>query len=500
MTFRHLILWVGLLIVAFSPPELKAQGKPDFSKYEYYVTEDGAFGLYRPKEWKVSTQKYPNGKMVFVSDPKDLCFASTTFLENIDLKLDAVRFAGATLKNVTKQMPDLKIVEARSSKDRMHTVVKYQRTGAKKTPIEGKYTFNVKRPNASVFGYEAPSKQFKEMVSTLLTIITNVTVLDDQKVQKVASQGAPQGQQKGPTTLSMRKTSAPDGTCSLLVPEGWKFTAGKGATLCTSPREDSGYLYTPIGFVARSRIPYFNSANIPGLHYEYMPPVDALITASKHSGGTNHRVIERYSNQAWANQASAYLKKRVDAELALISVTNKHGVPCTGYYDVFGSPPDNAGQWGIIVMGIWAPTPQFGQQLPSLIKIAESYRLNEQWAAEYVRQGMERVRELMKKTSSMMSRYADEMRQSSLASHQNRMKSGDFISYKFSTYMRGEQEWVTKLEGGQLYTTDHWGLSVDGKYVVEGPPFNYYNYRGDDWFGHIPVDSSREVYEAVKGQ
>ena len=96
-----------------------------------------------------------------------------------------------------------------------------------------------------------------------------------------------------------------------------------------------------------------------------------------------------------------------------------------------------------------------------------------------------------------MSRYADEMRQSSLASHQNRMRSMDYTSYKFSTYMRGEQEWVSNLEGGALYTTDHWGLSVDGKTVVEGPPFNYYNFQGER-YGHIPVDSSREVYEAVK--
>jgi len=102
MTFRHLILLIGLLIVTFSPQYSHPQGKPDFSKYEYYVTEDGAFGLYRPKGWKVGTQGYPNGKMVFVSDPKDLCFASTTFLENIDPKLDAVTFAGATLKNVNK--------------------------------------------------------------------------------------------------------------------------------------------------------------------------------------------------------------------------------------------------------------------------------------------------------------------------------------------------------------------------------------------------------------
>ena len=198
MIFRRLILLAVLVIVTFFPQYSHPQEKPDFSKYEYYVTDDGAFGLYRPKGWKVGTQRYPNGKMVFVSDPKDLCFASTTFLENIDPKLDSVTFAGATLKNVTKQMPDLKIVEARSSQDRMHTVVKYQRSGLKKTPIEGKYTFNVKRPNAAVFGYEAPSKQFKEMVPTLLTIITNITVLDDQKYQKLASQGASQGQQRGP--------------------------------------------------------------------------------------------------------------------------------------------------------------------------------------------------------------------------------------------------------------------------------------------------------------
>jgi hypothetical protein len=149
-------------------------------------------------------------------------------------------------------------------------------------------------------------------------------------------------------------------------------------------------------------------------------------------------------------------------------------------------------------MGFWAPASQFARYLFSLLKIAESYRLNEKWAKEYVRQGQERVREMMKKTSSMMSRYAEEMRQSNLASHQNRMRSDDFISYKHSTYMRGEQEWVTQVEGGTMVTTDHWGLSVRGRYAVEGRPFNYYNFQGEK-YGLIPVDISREVYEKVKG-
>lgn len=494
MVYGRLILLFGLLILMFSPQGLHAQGTPAFSNYDYYVTDDGSFGLYRPKGWKVGTQRYPNGKMVFVTDQRDLCYVSMLFLESIDPKHDSVTFAGSTLNNVNKQMPDIKILEAGSSQDRMHTVVKYQRSGPKGILIEGKYSFNVKRPAAVVFGYEAPAKQFKEIVPTLLTTIANITLLDDQAYRTRTSQA------KGgeATVPPMREVSAQDNTCRLLVPDGWNLVAAKGAAVCASPDENAGFIFTTVGFVARSRIPYFDSSKMPGLHYEYMRPIDALIVAARHMGASNHKVLERHANRSAAMEGSAFLKKQVDAEIALISYTNRKDVPCIGYYDVVGSVPDNAGQWGIIPMGFWAPTNQFARYLPSLTKIAESFQINEQWASEYVRHGMAKVREMMKTTSSMMSRYAEEMRQSSLASHQNRMRSSDYISYKFSTYMRGEQDWVTSLEGGTVLTSHHCGLTVNGRTTIEGPPFNYYNFQGEK-YGLIPVDSSREVYEAVKG-
>ena len=494
MAFRHLTLLPALLTVIFSIQTIHAQGKPDFSNYEYCVTDDGTFGLYKPKGWKVGTQRYSHGRMVFVTDQKDLCYVSMLFLESIDPKHDSVTFASTTLNSVSKQMPGIKILEARSSQDRMHTLVKYQRSGPMGVLIEGKYSFNVKRPTAVVFGYEAPANQFKEMVPTLLTTIANITLLDDQAYQTRASQT------KGgePAVPPMREVSAKDNTCRLMVPQGWNLTADKGAAVCASPDENTGFIFTKVGFVARSRIPYFDSSKIPGLHYEYMRPIDALIVAASHMGASNHKVLERHANRSAAMEGSAFLKKQVDAEIALISYTNRKGAPCIGYYDVVGSVPDNAGQWGIIPMGFWAPADQFARYLPSLIKIAESFRINEQWASEYVRQGMAKVREMMKTTSSMMSRYAEEMRQSSLASHQNRMRSSDFISYKFSTYMRGEQDWVTSSEGGTVLTSHHWGLTVNGRTTIEGPPFNYYNFQGEK-YGLIPVDSSREVYEAVKG-
>ncbi|HUT71696.1 MAG TPA: hypothetical protein VMW89_13565 [Desulfatiglandales bacterium] len=451
MRFRHLFLLPVLLSVALSPLKLHGQEKPVFSDYEYCVTDDGAFGLYKPKGWKVGTQGYPNGRMVFVTDQRKFSSVNMIFLEKIDPTNDSVTLAGATLKNVSKQMQDLKILEARSSRDRMHTVVKYQRSGPNTILIEGKYCFNVRRPTGVVFRYEAPAKEFKKMVPTLQTIIANITLLDGQAYQRLASQ---RKDNRSPI-LPMKEVKAPDGTCWIMVPQGWNLTAGKGAALCASPDGDTGYLFTVIEFVGQSRIPYFNSSSIPGLRHNYMLPTDALIVASKQLGSSNHRVIERHPNPSWAMQAAAFLKRGADAEIALISYTSKNGVPCIGYFDVLGLHPTAAGQWGIIPMGFWAPKSQFARYLPSLIKIAESFRINQEWASEYVRQGMEKVRELMKKTSSMMSRYAEEMRQSSLAGHQNRMKSSDFTSYRFSTYMRGQQEWVTGLEGGKIYTSDH---------------------------------------------
>ena len=486
-----------ILPLAFPSGVIGAQGVPAFSDFEYQVTDDGAFGLYKPKGWRVGTQKYPNGRMVFLTDPKDQAGVSLVFLEKIDPQHDSVTFAGATLKMVAQQLPTLKILEARSSSDRMKTVVKFQRRGPQEILIEGRNCFQVKHPTATVIGYEAPAQQFRGMTPTLITIVANITILDEEAYRQITSRG--KAERSG--VLPMKKVTALDGTCRMLAPEGWNLTAAQGTALCASPDGDRGFIFTLIDFVGQSQIPYFSSSQIPGnLRYPYMPPIEALIVAMKHYGSTGQQVLERYPNSALAQQATAALHRRADAESALIASMSKNGVPCIGYYEVLGLHPNYAGQWGIIPMGIWAPKSEFARLLPTLIQMAESYEINQRWASEYVRQGMANLKALMQKTASMMSRYAEEMRQSSLAAHQNRMKSSDFISYKFSTYMRGEQEWVTGLEGGKIYSSDHWGLSSGGKMLIEGPPFNYYHYQGDVRYGHIPVDSSREVFEAVKSK
>ena len=84
MTFMYSILFVAFLLFGLCPLKIHTQAKPDFPNYEYCVTEDGAFGLYKPKGWNVGTQRYPNGKRVFVTDERNLSYVNMTFLENIE--------------------------------------------------------------------------------------------------------------------------------------------------------------------------------------------------------------------------------------------------------------------------------------------------------------------------------------------------------------------------------------------------------------------------------
>ena len=136
MSVGRLIYLFVLAACALVPQGSAAQVRPAFSDYEYHVTDDGAFGLYKPKGWKVGTQRYPNGRMVFVTDQRDSAYVSLLLLETIDPNVDSVIFAGATMKNLSKQMQGVKILESRSSEDRMRTVVTYQRSGPQNLPIQ----------------------------------------------------------------------------------------------------------------------------------------------------------------------------------------------------------------------------------------------------------------------------------------------------------------------------------------------------------------------------
>ena len=495
-----LIAW-GCAFPLFSREAMSAQGKgPD--KMEKHTASDNTFALYKPPGWKVDSRALENGKAVTVSDPGGGSFAVMRILKMRDRSENSRTLVSSTLKNLRSTVSGLDLAWARSTADSRRAVIEIRYASVRKVPMRGRYYFNTQYPDATVFGFEAPDKEFEQLRPLLLSVLANFTILDPSAAAEKPGASTPRTKALDPR---MTKTASGDGSFSLLVPEGWKMEGAKGQVLCTTPGDGiAGFISSTIPFWGPSQLPYFDSSGIQGvIHSPYSRPIDALILAMRATGSGNHQILERVSDPARAKEASVSLKRGVEVEMASLAFDSRTGIRCKGLYDVAAFHPLPSGQWGITVSGIWAPQKEFAEYLPLLVRVAESYRINEQFAAEYVRKGVENLRRLTKETAEKAARSAREIRESSMAAYQERQKSMEYIDYKRTGYIRGEQEWLSQAEGGTLYKSDHWGLSREGQTVVEGQDFNYYNYKGQNPRYNesmTPVDISREVYESVYGK
>ena len=65
------------------------------------------------------------------------------------------------------------------------------------------------------------------------------------------------------------------------------------------------------------------------------------------------------------------------------------------------------------------------------------------------------------------------------AAYDERQRSQDYIDYQRTNYIRGQQDWVSAMEGGTVYHTNSWGTknTTTGE-TWEGAPFHYVNFQG----------------------
>ena len=84
------------------------------------------------------------------------------------------------------------------------------------------------------------------------------------------------------------------------------------------------------------------------------------------------------------------------------------------------------------------------------------------------------------------------------AAYDERQRSMDYIDYQRSSYIRGEQDWISEMEGGAVYHTDSWGTknTATGEYY-EGQPYDYVHFKGENpkYNEQITPINSRELWE-----
>jgi hypothetical protein len=145
-----------------------------------------------------------------------------------------------------------------------------------------------------------------------------------------------------------------------------------------------------------------------------------------------------------------------------------------------------------------APAGKFDAFLGDFVSMPVSYKIDDAWAKTYVEQGMARLRELQRQTAAVIARNAQEIHAMMQAAYDERQRSQDYIDYQRTSYIRGEQDWVSSMEGGTVYHSDSWGTknTTTGEYW-EGQPFDYVHFTGQNPNyneGMTPINS-RELWE-----
>jgi hypothetical protein len=115
-----------------------------------------------------------------------------------------------------------------------------------------------------------------------------------------------------------------------------------------------------------------------------------------------------------------------------------------------------------------------------------------------VEQGMQRLKQLERETRDKVARNAQDIHQLMQSAYDERQRSQDYLDYKRSQTIRGEQDWISSLEGGTVYHTDTWGTrnTTTGE-TWEGQPYDYVRFTGSNPKHNevmTPIDS-RELWE-----
>lgn len=484
--------------VALASPDPPKAAPAVGGRLELQVTPDRQFAIYAPAGWQVHSEApAPQQRRVVVREPAGQALAQVHLRPWASGERDAVAAAAGALQQ--QALPGLRLLAARAAADRRRSLIDYEFVAADRTTMRARQYVLADGGEVRVYAYQAPAARFAALQPTLVSVLTNVTPLDAQRFPVPAARGG-----TAPLRYELQPRRLPDGTASLRLPAAWQLAGEQGRVLGASRDGSTGFAFSTASYWGPSSLPHFDASRVPGAtHLPYTTPLAGLQALMHQVGSRDLVVLERTAEPARAAQASAALRRRVEIERAWLEYTSAQGVRCKGYFEMLAFTPLPSGQWGILYFAVWAPRAEFDRHAPGLAEIAASYRVDERWAADYVARGLENLRRQMARTSQMMADSARAAREALTAAFEERARSSDYIDYRRTQVIRGEQEWVSAAEGGALYRSDHWGLSREGQTVVEGQPYNVYNFDGrNPRTGEqmTPVDASREVYERVHGR
>ena len=440
--------------------------KSDRLSMKKFVTAQANFVLYLPEGWSAKEGTQSGYRTLFVTDAQNLYEASLFYGISPEGN-NVTALAKTFVSGIGRQFPDLQLGNVLVSPDKSRITFEGTFTLPQKGKREFRTWVSVSGGSFIYSGIEAPEGKLAEVRQSLLTILANVRILKGS-----FSEG-------GPPKVSFAPRRLKDGSASFQAPHDWAIQDfGKTSFVAQAPNGSYSFIAANVG-VVDPRL----QVKVPGATVSpYLPPHRAMqFLTSQQRLASDMRFLEVIPRQDLAQQMGrVYTAGPVTTEEFVYTFTAQ-GRPNKGYTfgTSFGSRLGT--NWNFWHITVAALTEFFDPFVPHFVTMIQSYKIDDQYAAHYISQGIARLRQLQQQTSQMVTRNAQEIRQMMQAAYDERQKSMEYIDYQRSNYIRGQQDWISTVEGGTLYHTDSWGTknTATGEYW-EGQPYNYVNFKGDN--------------------
>lgn len=466
MTGRSLAAAVALCILALGLP-----APSHAAALQRYVSNDPAFVLFKPQDWKVRSGASGGALRISVSDPAGTSAAESVYAGNPQGSYNALRLLGGKLREMHSNHAELAVTDVRVCNRDASCAVATLSYDLRGVPVRGRFFFHADPQLISIRSYTAPLARLSSERALLLDILTNIHVRG----------GSP------PLRFQMVNRRADDGSLGLSTPSDWSFLAAKGTALSGAPGGGAGFIFTvfsmmPSGYGVRPP---------PGVIVSrYVAPADAAYEIIQKFGHHDIRILGSRYDAATSAGCPQRIGRACDAADVQVSWVNSKGTACTGSFKLLDARPGVTGQWFSIIAGVWGPSNDLGRYLPMLENVGNSFRINDAYAQGYIRNGLANLRVLQRRTAGAIQGLYDAIHENQ-SDYEARAARKDAQDARGDDYRRGNSYWISDLEGGKVYATDPWGTTdTSNGDRYEGSAYDYIHFDG-----HNPVHQSDTMHE-----
>lgn len=460
-------------------------GGQEAAPMEKYVTKEASFVLYMPKGWTAAEGVQQGFRTLTVTDPSGQ-FEAAMFYGSSPAGGDLPATAKYLIDQTSRRFGDLSLRTAMKSKEAGRLTF----DGVYTDPQRGKREFRCwlsgQAGDFTCLRIDAPQGRLSEKRQLLLTILSNVKV----------TKGAFKGEDAPAAQVTLVGHQLSDGSASFKIPQGWTVReSGAGQFVATDPSGTSSFISANVTLITPQL-----GVRPPGVPIApYMSPHETLQFLTTQAGiASNMKFLGITPRQDLAQQmAQVYTTGPVAVEDFFYTCTTQAG-PVKGYTLGISFGSRLGASWSFRHITVAAPQDKFDALAPAFADMFQSYTISNEYAKQYVARGMARLREMQQQTSRIVSRNADEIHEMMQAAYEERQRSGDYIDYQRTNTIRGEQDWVSSIEGGTVYHTDTWGTkNTSTGETWQGQPYDYVHFEGENPKYNeqmTPVDT-RELWE-----